>query len=195
MSDERSMSRRASLWSLAVTGVAVASGMAAKASEPPARQVPATGEEAKPVDNPVDLAAVRLKKGHSCAQAVFSAFAEPMGVDYGTAVKLSSGFGGGMHLGGPCGTVTGAIMAIGLKYGGLYPNMQATNLGREFAERFKAKHRSINCPNLIGVDLSKPEGVAAAKDMKVFARCPGYVEDAARILDALLKEAQPAATG
>jgi C_GCAxxG_C_C family probable redox protein len=195
MSDERSMSRRASLRSLAATGVAVASGLAAEASEPPAKQVPTTGEEAKPAGSPVDLAVARLKNRHSCAQAVFSTFAEPMGVDYGTAVKVSSGFGGGMHLGGPCGAVTGAIMAIGLKCGGLYPNMQATSLGREFADRFKAKHQSINCPDLIGVDLSKPEGVAAAKDMKVFARCPGYVEDAARILDALLKEAPPTATG
>ena len=195
MSSTRSMSRRASLRNLAVTGVAVASGMAGEASEPPARQVPATGEEAKPVGSPVDLAVARLKKGHSCAQAVFSAFAEPMGVDHDAAVKLSSGFGGGMHPGGPCGAVTGAIMAIGLKYGGLYPNMQATKLGREFADRFKAKHRSINCPDLIGVDLSTPEGVAAAKDMKVLAGCPGFVENAARILDVLLKEAQPAAIG
>jgi hypothetical protein len=98
-------------------------------------------------------------------------------------------------MGGPCGAVTGAIMAIGLKHGGLYPNMQATKLVRVFADRFKAKHRSVNCPDLIGVDLSTPEGLAAAKDMKVFTGCPGLVEDAARILDALPKEAQPDAIG
>jgi len=34
---------------------------------------------------------------------------------------VSAGFGGGTYLGGACGAVTGAIMAIGLKHGGLSP--------------------------------------------------------------------------
>ena len=33
--------------------------------------------------------------GYNCAQAVFGAFCEELGFDFDTAMKLSSGFGGG----------------------------------------------------------------------------------------------------
>ena len=49
----------------------------------------------------------RFGKGHSCSQAVFSAFAEQMGVDYKTAMNVASGFGGGMYMGSVCGAVSG----------------------------------------------------------------------------------------
>ena len=77
-------------------------------------------------------------------------------MDYQVAVKVSAGFGGGMYLGSVCGAVTGGIMAIGLKHGGLGPtSMQTAILARDFADRFKAQHKSINCPDLTGFDLSK----------------------------------------
>src|SRR5512135_2358708 len=77
-------------------------------------------------------------------------------MDYQTAVKVSAGFGGGMYLGSVCGAVTGGIMAIGLKHGGLGPtSMKTAILVRDFADRFKAQHKSINCPDLTGFDLSK----------------------------------------
>lgn len=193
MSAEHFMPRRASLKSLVALGAGMASGMAARGAAHQADPA-SPGTDGAETGSVVDVAVARMTKGrrHSCAQAVFSAFAERMGMDHETAVKLTAGFGGGMHLGGPCGAVSGAIMAIGLKYGGLSPNMQVTKLAQEFAERFKARHRSIYCPDLIGVDLSKPEGMAAAQDMKAFVNCPRFVEDAARILEALLKETQPA---
>ncbi len=138
--------------------------------------------------NPVDLAVARFGKGHSCSQAVFSAFAEQMGMDYQTAMKVSTGFGGGMGLGTVCGAVTGAIMAIGLKFGGGDPkaNTQTAKLVRDFTDRFKAQHRSFNCPDLLGVDLSKPDGLKTAEEKKLFAVCPGVVRDAAKILHGLL---------
>lgn len=131
---------------------------------------------------------------------MFSAVAEQMGVDYQTAVKLSCGFGGGMFLGSVCGAVTGGIMAIGLKHGGagMQPSIRTAKVVREFADRFKEQHRSINCPDLIGVDLSKidvgnPEalnaGYKAAQDKHAFAVCPGLVRDAATIVTELLNDA------
>ena len=35
-------------------------------------------------------------KGYNCSQAVLGAFAEDLGMDFETAMKLSSSFGGGM---------------------------------------------------------------------------------------------------
>ncbi len=122
-------------------------------------------------------------------------------MDYRTAVKVAGGFGGGMYLGSLCGAITGGIMAIGLKCGGvgMQPSVQTANIVRTFTNRFKAKHRSINCTDLLaGVDLSKvdmsdPEKLSEfykdALQKKVFASCAVYARDAATIVDELLKEA------
>lgn len=133
-------------------------------------------------------------------------------MDYQTAVKVSAGFGGGMYLGSVCGAVTGGIMAIGLKHGGLGPNsMRTAIMVRDFADRFKAQHKSINCPDLTGFDLGKldlrnpetlkkifgnlstPEGQKAAREMlggrdprELFAACLGYVKDATAIVNEIV---------
>ena len=119
-----------------------------------------------------------------------------MGFDYETACKVSCGFGGGMYLGSVCGAVTGGIMAIGVKHGGvgLEPSMRTGRLAREFVERFKARHRSINCPDLIGIDLGvldlldHPEVIKEAMEKGVFADCLGLVKDAAGIVNEMLNE-------
>ena len=65
-----------------------------------------------------DRAAALFEEGFSCSQAVFTAFSGDLGLDRDISLKLSQPFGGGMaHLGEACGAVTGAFMAIGLKYG------------------------------------------------------------------------------
>jgi C_GCAxxG_C_C family probable redox protein len=198
MSEKRSVSRRASLKSLGAVGAVMVFGGAAEASAALAEPKPAKSDKDKQAVNAVDLAIARFGKGHSCAQAVFSAFAEQMGMDYQTAVKLSSGFGGGMGLGSVCGAVTGAIMAIGLKYGGVDPTAKAqtAKLVREFTDRFKAEHRSLNCLDLLGCDLSTREGRQTAKDKNLYATvCNGIVRDAAKILNELLNEAHRDAAG
>ncbi len=120
-------------------------------------------------------------------------------MDSQTAVKVSCGFGGGMMIGSVCGAVTGGIMAIGLKRGGIEQKVQLQTgvLVRQFVDQFKAKHRSINCPELTGfdigkVDLTKPdvlnEAYKAAIASKAFAACPGFVKDAATIVTDLLTD-------
>ena len=62
-------------------------------------------------------------KGYNCSQAVLGAFAEDLGMDFETAMKLSSSFGGGMgRMREVCGTVSGMFMAAGLKYGYFLPD-------------------------------------------------------------------------
>jgi len=133
-------------------------------------------------------------------------------MDYQAAVRVSAGFGGGMYLGSVCGAVTGGIMAIGLKHGGLgQTSIRTAILVRDFADRFKAQHKSVNCPDLTGFDLGKidlrnpevlkklfgnlstPEGQKAARDMlggrdpkELFAACTGYVRDAATIVNEIV---------
>ncbi len=209
MSDTRAITRRASVKSLAFVGVAMASGIGAQAAPPaPSQEAPPAPQEgaASPEQSsrPADVALARFGKGHACSQAVFSTFAERMGVDYATAMKVASGFGGGMYAGSVCGAVTGAYMALGLKYG-QDPNAPIAKIVREFAERFRAKHQSVNCADLIGVDLSRvdlsdPVAVKALKEKLMkeknpIALCGSFVRDAAEIVEAMMKESRQGVAG
>lgn len=68
--------------------------------------------------NQSERAVACFKEGFSCSQAVFSTFAPQLGLECELALKVAGLFGGGMgRLGEVCGAVTGALMALGLKYG------------------------------------------------------------------------------
>lgn len=134
-----------------------------------------------------------FKQGFSCSQAVLAAFSETLGLDRERALKISQPFGGGMAgLGMTCGAVTGAMLAIGLKYGRTRPEdeeakQKTYRLVRELLLRFKGLHGSIVCRDLIGVDLSAPDGHKLGAERGVFENlCPGFVADAAQILEEIL---------
>lgn len=64
-------------------------------------------------------------EGCNCAQAVFLAFAEEK-MDRDTALKIASGFGGGMAgMRNVCGAVNGMFMAYGLLCGPADPTDRA----------------------------------------------------------------------
>jgi C_GCAxxG_C_C family probable redox protein len=140
-----------------------------------------------------DAAADDFKKGFSCSQAVLAALSGPLGLDRERALKISQSFGGGMaRLGLTCGAVTGALMAIGLKYGRTRAEDEGARektyaLVRDFIGQFKARHGSIVCNDLIGADMSTAEGHDQAAARGVFELlCPKYVRDAVEILEKIL---------
>jgi C_GCAxxG_C_C family probable redox protein len=116
------------------------------------------------------------------------------GLDREIALKLAGAFGSGMGMGETCGAVTGAFMIIGLKHGKTKADndvaKEATyELANEFTLRFKAQNKSIHCRELLGYDLSTPEGRDSVAENNLFVTlCPKFVQDAAEILEALLKE-------
>jgi C_GCAxxG_C_C family probable redox protein len=142
--------------------------------------------------NDADKAVEIFKEGLSCSQAVLGAFCERFGLDKNLAYKISSGFGGGMHLDQTCGAVTGAIMAIGLKYGrtradDVDAKMKTIEMVNEFAKKFKQRHGSIGCTALLGCNVSTPEGFEEAKKKDAFKQlCPEFVKSAAEILEEIL---------
>ena len=141
------------------------------------------------VERAVDL----FSKGANCAQSVLWAFAEDMGMDKETALRVATGFGGGMgRMAGVCGAVTGGCMALGLSKG-----MRATEdqdaklktyaLVRELAARFTAKNSSTICRDILGVDIGTEAGHQAAQDKNLFnTRCVDCVKDAVRIVERLI---------
>ena len=124
----------------------------------------------------------------NCAQTVFSIFAKEMGLDEETALKIASGFGGGMACAETCGAVTGAYMVIGMKHGFSTPDAdQKTKtklLIQQFNEKFKKKHDTLICKKLTGFDISTPEGASAAYEEGVFhSKCPEFLKTACDILE------------
>lgn len=141
----------------------------------------------------VETAVACFKGGFSCSQAVFSTYAKELGLDEKTALQISGAFGGGMgHIGEACGAVTGAFMAIGLKYGKFKADDDAAKvktyeLVGEFARRFKVKHGSISCKGLLKYDISIPEELKKAQEEGIIrSLCPGFVRTAAEILEEIL---------
>lgn len=131
----------------------------------------------------------RFAEGFNCAQAVFSVYAEQIGLDYDTALKIAAGFGGGMgRMAATCGAVTGAFMALGLKYAGVTTDRQTKEANyaciREFADRFKARNGSLVCRELLACDISTPEGLKRAMESGAFKNtCPKFVRDACEIME------------
>jgi C_GCAxxG_C_C family probable redox protein len=145
--------------------------------------------------NRVEEAVKTHGDGFSCAQALLAVYGPEQGVDRETALKIAGGFGGGMgRMAGTCGAVTGAFMVIGLihsmtKKGDLPQKELSYEYIRKFAETFRKRNGSLVCRELMGVDVSTPEGFAESK-AKNIARtvCPKYVQDAAEILEELLAD-------
>jgi len=124
----------------------------------------------------------------NCAQTVFSLHAKDLGIDEKTALKIASGFGGGMACAETCGAVTGSYMVIGLKHGHASsdPEEKAnTKLKiQQFNEKFIQAHGSLICKKLTGYDISTPEGSEAAKDEGVFeTKCPMFIKTACTIIE------------
>lgn len=144
--------------------------------------------------NRADDAVACFEEGFSCSQAVFSAFAPQFGLERELALKVSSAFGGGMgRLGATCGAVTGAFMALGLKHGRTQADDQESKekayaLVQQFAREFRARHGSIVCRELLGADLSTPEGREWVEQTGISATlCPRLVQSAAEIIEQILE--------
>ncbi|MHA2046688.1 MAG: C-GCAxxG-C-C family protein [Candidatus Thorarchaeota archaeon] len=139
--------------------------------------------------NPADTAKeiFQTQKGH-CAQAIFAAYGEQPGlekVDFDTCMKISSAFSGGIaRTGNVCGALTGALMALGLKYGD--DAEKANAVAVKLLNEFTSLHGSTICRELIDHDLITDDDVKQAFATGAFDNCSKYVEDVTKILDECL---------
>ena len=118
-------------------------------------------------------------KGYDCSQVVFRHFAERFDLSEDEANRIAACFGGGMMLGSVCGAYTGALMAIGMKYGHtkeeVLMDQKNVMIGKymEFKNRFEQEYGSVNCKEIIGYDVSTPEatsrGIRQRKDDRVLS--------------------------
>ena len=135
-----------------------------------------------------------FQTGFMCSQSVFAAFAQDAGLSREKALMIASGFGAGMgRMSLTCGAVTGAFMVLGLKEGYSCGDSKESRekiyrLVREFADTFRTMHGSIECRELLGFDISTPEGYQGAADSGIFRTlCPLLVQSAVEITEKMLR--------
>ncbi len=153
--------------------------------------------------------------GYNCAQAVLLAFSDRTGLDEKTAMYLASSFGGGMgRMREVCGTVSAALMVLGILHG-YDANAPAAEEDKkahyarvqEFSRRFREETGSIICRELLEAHAKKLEELGAGEDEQLLAMrsdasvptartaeyykkrpCGMMAETAARLLEAYLAE-------
>ncbi len=91
-------------------------------------------------------------------------------LDLQTAFRLGAFFGGGMRHGEVCGAISGALMALGLRYGD--EDNRKCSKSTQFLHGFQREFGSILCRELIGQDgIKKKE------------RCPAFIAYCAEFLE------------
>ena len=93
-------------------------------------------------------------QGFNCAQSVFAAFADQVGMSEEAALRFSSAFGAGLgRMRGTCGAFSGLCMVAGFCKGNLSGNPEEKeiifSLTRELAEAFKNKFGTLTCRELL----------------------------------------------
>ena len=125
-----------------------------------------------------------FRSGMNCSQSVFCAFADEFGMDADTAAKVSCGLGGGVgRMREVCGTVTGASLVLGMKYG---PDKTTTYAKvQDFCAKFKAECGSIVCRELLAGTGATTGGAPDARTAEYYKKrpCVELVKLAARLLD------------
>lgn len=103
---------------------------------------------------------------YNCSQAIMCAFCEDAGISHSDAKEIATPYAAGRKI--KCGAVCGAELVLDAKY----DKKTAKKLRDEFEKKFLEKVGAINCKEI--------------KDHQL-RTCIGCVEDAATILEEILK--------
>ena len=146
----------------------------------------------------VEQAVAFYKQGYTCAQSILASFAARCDLQQNLAFRIGEPFGAGTSCtGNLCGSVTGAIMVLGLQYGSTLSNDDAARFYtyqrvQELIHRFTVIHGSIQCTDLLGYNLNDLRQLQAVIEKGLFIQlCPGFVRDAAQILVEMLGTTTP----
>ena len=99
---------------------------------------------------------------YNCCESVLLALAEFLDVESELIPKIATGLGAGFSLNGlTCGSMSGAVMAIGIKYG-RKSNDESPQVAwskvDSFVKAFKERWGATSCMELTGLDIKTDEG-------------------------------------
>jgi C_GCAxxG_C_C family probable redox protein len=129
----------------------------------------------------------------NCAQTVMRCALLAMDQDP-ELTSIGGYLGAGMvRMGHVCGALSGAAVALGLRdrldvrEGGAKNSAGTFGWLQELMRRFESEFGAVTCRELLGCDISTPEGFREAKRREATKRCPEYVgwtcDSLAEILD------------
>lgn len=133
----------------------------------------------------IEKAGNYMQSGYNCAQAVTAAFADVYGIDEDFAIRLSTGFGGGIGcMRETCGAACGMFLLAGLEDGPdkkpVYDDIKI------LADKFKEMYGTLNCAELLGMKPSFTELTNKQIENRK-KNCVQKVEDCAKIYAEFLK--------
>ena len=142
-----------------------------------------------------ELSQELFKQGYNCSQSVLGVFCEEYGLDFETAMKISSSFGGGMgRMREVCGAVSGMFMVAGLALAKSKPSHSAKaehyKIIQELAKRFRDKNSSIICRELLlGIEKSQSP-IPSERTQEYYKKrpCLELVNDAVEIIEQYIIE-------
>ena len=144
----------------------------------------------------VEEAVKTFESGYNCAQSVFATYADLFGMDKETALKMSSSMGGGIgRMREVCGVVSAMALLAGLKEGNADPKDEQAKeaiylLTRQMADKFKEKHQTIICRELLGIEGMEKSAKPSERTASYYSQrpCSKVVVKAAGIGEEMLLE-------
>jgi C_GCAxxG_C_C family probable redox protein len=135
-----------------------------------------------------------FKQKFNCSQAVFTAYRQADILEEKDALKLATVFGAGAAGSGNelCGAVSGALLAISMRYGrgdihSTEAKTKTYDLGKQFMADFSSCMGSCACGSILEMNIGNPENLQKAREMKLFeTRCVDAVKAASDILEKML---------
>lgn len=128
-----------------------------------------------------------------CSQQICLHFAPRLGISQSLALRMAAAFGSGMGHAGTCGCFTGALLVLGLRFG---PQNSAEAPGcaallaeeiRRFRQGFLHEYGHLHCRDILGIDISAPEGLARAAAQGIFSEiCAPLVARTCTLLETRL---------
>ena len=131
--------------------------------------------------------------GFYCAESVLLAVTRAEGVQSTLLPAAASAFCSGQaRTCGPCGALSGALMALGAVLGRTSPQEsldRAYEAAGHLIEEFEGEFGSRNCQTLLdGCDFGTPEGQAMFRERGFEARCRNFTGRAAEMAVQILDE-------
>lgn len=134
-------------------------------------------------------------QGYNCAQATAAAFAEQVGLDEGTVLKMMAGFGAGMGgLRETCGAVSAMVFAAGVLADTYAPTDSAAKKAlydkvKQMIREFSDNHGTTNCGELLRSASCATAADPSERTDAYYAKrpCARFVETAANIISRTMR--------